>query len=226
MKIRWLGHSCFLVESSQGTRVVTDPYHVATKEDLAARGFTFAYPPLDVEADLVLVTHEHWDHGGVQAVKGTPEVVREPGDYMVRGVAVRGVAGEHDPEGGRVRGRNLLMRWELDGIVMCHFGDFGQAELRPEQVAALGKVDALFLPVGGEPFTVDAQKAKAVVKTLQPGMVFPMHYKTPAVNFMNPPDGFLELMEEVRREESDTIELMPEEIRAGKGTAVLLAYPM
>jgi L-ascorbate metabolism protein UlaG (beta-lactamase superfamily) len=221
LRIKWLGHSCFQVTDARGFRVLTDPYEVPRRPGMPLR---FTYPPLDVAADLVLVSHDHFDHNAVHAVRGDPAALREPGEHRVGDVTARGVAGEHDPEGGRVRGRNLLWRWEQDGVSLCHLGDFGQAALRPEQADALRPVDVLFVPVGGGP-VADARGAKELVGLLQPHLVFPMHYRTAFVDFGEPVEGFLRLMGTVRREEADVVELTPEQIRVARGDAVVLRPP-
>ena len=100
------------------------------------------------------------------------------------------VASEHDDVAGTQRGPNTIFRFALDGLRVCHFGDFGQSALRPEQQAAIGEVDILFLPVGDGP-TVGGERAAAVVRALRPRLVVPMHYRTEAVNFLDPPDAFL-----------------------------------
>jgi L-ascorbate metabolism protein UlaG (beta-lactamase superfamily) len=82
-------------------------------------------------------------------------------------------------------------RAELDGLRIAHFGDFGQSELRPEQAAAIGAVDLLLVPVGGGP-TVGAAGAHAIVERLRPRLAVPMHYRTPAIDFLEPADAFLE----------------------------------
>ncbi len=228
MKITCLGHACFLVEDDRGIRVLVDPFGVDAAA-FAKRGLKFAYPSIaGVRADLVLVSHEHSDHNAAGAVSGSPTVIREPGDYLAAGVPVRAVAGEHDPEGGTLRGANLLMRWEMDGLSLCHFGDFGQKTLRPEQIEALGKVDILFLPVGGDPQkgpTVDAEGAARIVEVLAPHLIFPMHYATPAVNFLQPVDHFLRLMSRVEEKDSATTELTPAEIVSLTGTVIVLKPP-
>jgi L-ascorbate metabolism protein UlaG (beta-lactamase superfamily) len=228
MKITWLGHACFLVEDARGTRVLTDPFDVDPAA-FAGRGLKFAYPSVaGVRADLVLVSHEHFDHNAVGAVSGSPTVIRDAGDYLAAGIPVRAVAGEHDPEGGALRGANLLLRWEMDGLSLCHFGDFGQKALRPEQVEALGKVDILFLPVGGDPQkgpTVDAEGAARIVDVLAPHLIFPMHYATPAVNFLQPVDHFLRLMSRVEEKDSTTTELTPAEIVSLTGAVFVLQPP-
>lgn len=68
---------------------------------------------------------------------------------------------------------------------MAHLGDLGQPELRDEQVAALGPVDLLFVPVGGGP-TIGAAEAAAVMERLAARIVVPMHYRTERVGFLKP----------------------------------------
>jgi L-ascorbate metabolism protein UlaG (beta-lactamase superfamily) len=228
MKITWLGHACFLVEDARGIRVLADPFDVDPAA-FASRGLKFAYPSIaGVRANLVLVSHEHSDHNGVGLVSGSPTVIRESGDYLAVGIPVRAVTGEHDPEAGTLRGANLLMRWEMDGLRLCHFGDFGQKTLRPEQIESLGKVDILFLPVGGDPQkgpTVDAEGAARIVEVLAPHLIYPMHYATPAVNFLQPLDHFLRLMSNVEEKDSATTELTPGEIMSLTSTVIVLKPP-
>ncbi len=228
MKITWLGHACFLVEDARGIRVLADPFDVDPAA-FASRGLKFAYPSIaGVRANLVLVSHEHSDHNGVGLVSGSPTVIREPGDYLAAGIPVRAVTGEHDPEAGTLRGANLLMRWEMDGLRLCHFGDFGQKTLRPEQIESLGKVDILFLPVGGDPQkgpTADAEGAARIVEVLAPHLIYPMHYATPAVNFLQPLDHFLRLMSNVEEKDSATTELTPGEIMSLTSTVIVLKPP-
>lgn len=228
MEITWLGHACFLVEDAHGTRVIVDPFDV-DPEVFTKQGLKFAYPPIaGITADLVLISHDHLDHNGAGVVEGSPMVIREPGDYNAAGIPVRAVTGEHDREGGRVRGANLLLRWEMDGLSLVHFGDFGQESLRPEQITALRKVDILFLPVGGDPQkgpTVDAQGARRIVDLLNPHLVIPMHYATPSVNFLQPVDPFLRLMSRVEEKRSATLTVSPGEVAALATTVFVLTPP-
>jgi L-ascorbate metabolism protein UlaG (beta-lactamase superfamily) len=91
---------------------------------------------------------------------------------------------------------NTIFVFSLDGVRVAHLGDFGQAGLRPEQRTAIGDVDLLFVPVGGGP-TADAGVAAGIVRELDPAFAIPMHYRTPAVDFLEPPDRFLALFEDV-----------------------------
>jgi L-ascorbate metabolism protein UlaG (beta-lactamase superfamily) len=190
MHVRWFGQSAFLLAGEQ--RVMIDPFGDIGAA-LGERGLVFAYPPiLDVSADLVLVTHEHRDHNGVEVVSGDPVVIRSTAGRMDSPVGeVVAVASEHDTRAGTERGPNTVFCFTLDGVRVCHLGDFGQAELRPEQAEAIGAVDLLFVPVGGE-VTLDGGRAAGIVRRLRPRVVVPMHYRTVAVNFLEPLGGFLE----------------------------------
>jgi L-ascorbate metabolism protein UlaG (beta-lactamase superfamily) len=192
MLIRWYGHSAFLIRGERS--VFIDPFGSAVA-GLAERGLRFDYPPIaGAEADLVLITHEHGDHNGAEAVSGTPTVLRATaGTHDSPLGEIVAVASEHDDLAGTQRGPNTIFRFELDGLRFCHLGDFGQAALRPEQQAAIGEIDVLFLPVGDGP-TVGGERAASIVRALRPRLVVPMHYRTAALNFLEPPDAFLEAL--------------------------------
>jgi L-ascorbate metabolism protein UlaG (beta-lactamase superfamily) len=173
MRVRWYGHSAFAFGDT--TTVFVDPFDAAE----LTRGRGFAYPPIvGVEAALVLVTHDHTDHNGVGAIGGDPQVVRAAGRTQTPIGEVIGIAGEHDAAAGTELGVNVIFVFECDGVHVCHFGDFAQAELRPEQQRAIGRPDLLCLPVGGGRPTIDGRTAAAIAKRLAPGVVVPMHYRT------------------------------------------------
>jgi L-ascorbate metabolism protein UlaG (beta-lactamase superfamily) len=186
--IRWYGQSAFLLTGSK--TVFIDPF--GDMGELASKhGMQFDYPAVDAEADLLLVTHEHADHNGVEAIGGDPVTIRSTAGRLESPVGeVVAIASEHDDAAGTVRGPNTIFRFELDGVSFCHMGDFGQAALRPEQREAIGAVDVLIVPAGGGP-TVGGESAAAIVHALAPRVVVPMHYRTPMVNFLDPPDEFL-----------------------------------
>ena len=222
MNIRWYGQSAFLVEA--GRRVFVDPF--GDMSAAASRRIEFRYPPIDgAEADLVLVTHDHLDHNAVDAVGGDPAVLRSPGTHESPVGEVVGVASEHDAAAGTQRGANTIFVFPLDGLRLCHLGDLGQPALRPEQRAAIGDVDLLFVPVGGGP-VLGGGEAAAVVRELAPRLVVPMHYRTPAVNFLEPPDAFIDALgAPVERLETSDAEVEPLLGTREAPTVALLAAP-
>lgn len=223
MRIRWYGQSAFLISAER--TVYVDPF--GPMEGLAERGLEFGYPPIEgVEADLLLVTHEHVDHNAVDVVGGSPQIVRSTaGTFDSPLGEVIAVASEHDDAAGTERGPNTIFCFALDGLRLCHFGDFGQSGLRPEQERAIGRVDVLFLPVGGGP-TVGGEPAAAIVRALRPRLVVPMHFRTEAIDFLDPPDAFLAAVG-ARVERIAVSELEPEELlgASGEPTVALLTSP-
>jgi len=131
VRIRWYGQSTFLISGERS--VFIDPF--GAMDGLAERGLRFDYPPIEnVEADVLLVTHEHADHNVVEVVGGSPEIVRSTaGTFETPVGEVIAVASEHDDVAGTLRGPNTIFRFTLDGLRIAHLGDFGQAGLRPEQ---------------------------------------------------------------------------------------------
>jgi L-ascorbate metabolism protein UlaG (beta-lactamase superfamily) len=191
MRIQWFGQSAFLIEGER--TVFIDPF--GAMEGLAERGMQFDYPPVEnVQADLLLVTHEHADHNVVEAIVGSPQIIRSTAGTFESPIGeVVAVASEHDDVAGTKRGPNTIFRFTLGGLRLCHFGDFGQSQLRAEQHQAIGEVDVLFLPVGGGP-TVGGEAAAAIVRALRPRLVVAMHYRTEAVDFLDPPDAFVDAL--------------------------------
>jgi Beta-lactamase superfamily domain len=142
MQVEWYGQSAFRLSTPEQT-VVIDPF--GDLSQLAGRGIQFDYPAIEgVSADLLLVTHEHADHNGVDVVGGDPVIIRSTAGRLESPVGeVTAIASEHDESAGTERGPDTIFVFALEGVRMCHFGDFGQHALREEQAAALGRADAL-----------------------------------------------------------------------------------
>jgi len=170
MKIKWLGHASFLISSDSGARIITDPYEPNDK---------LRYGNINESADIVTVSHDHFDHGNVAAVKGNPQVVKD--NARIEGIEFKGVPAFHDTAGGKERGKNTIFCFEVDGVKVCHLGDLGHG-LTAEQVAAIGAVDVLLLPVGGF-YTIDAAVASKTAEQLKPGVIIPMHFKSNKCDF-------------------------------------------
>jgi L-ascorbate metabolism protein UlaG (beta-lactamase superfamily) len=184
MRVEWHGQSAFTLTGSEA-KVFIDPFGDMGPV-LADRGLRFDYPPIEADGvDLLLVTHEHRDHNAVEAIPGEPQTLRATaGRHDSEAIGeVLGVASEHDEVAGTERGPNTIFVFELDGLRVAHFGDFGQRTLREEQAAAIGAVDLLLLPVGGGP-TIGAAQAGAIVSRLDARWVVPMHYRTARADFL------------------------------------------
>ncbi|MBQ9950487.1 MAG: MBL fold metallo-hydrolase [Clostridia bacterium] len=170
MKIKWYGHSCFMLTSDSGVRILTDPCDPSTGYDISG-----------VEADAVTVSHDHHDHNYLDAVKGDPVVIRDEKPTEVCDIKVQGVCTYHDDCGGKKRGKNIVFIFEIDGLRIIHAGDLGDIS-DPDLAKRIGKCDVLLVPIGGV-YTIDAPQARAFANMLHAKVVIPMHYKTDALTF-------------------------------------------
>jgi L-ascorbate metabolism protein UlaG (beta-lactamase superfamily) len=225
MHVEWFGQSAFALTGPEA-KVFIDPF--ADLSPMAERGIQFDYPPISCEGvDLLLVTHEHLDHNGVEAIApdgggqpGEPATLRSTAGKLESPIGeVVAVASEHDEAAGTERGGNTIFVFTLDGVRVAHFGDFGQSELRPEQAQAIGAIDLAILPVGGGP-TIGAVGAKAIVERLAPNWVVPMHYRTPRIGFLEDAEQFLGLMDRVERLDAPSFETG--ELAAADGPVVVV----
>jgi L-ascorbate metabolism protein UlaG (beta-lactamase superfamily) len=181
MKIKFLGHASFLITSEGGVRIITDPY----RADYSG----LKYSPITEEADIVTISHEHGDHNETN-IKGNPAIVEGVVERGIKGIKTKGIGSYHDDTEGSQRGPNTIYNILIDGMSVVHLGDLGHT-LSPMQIEAIGKVDVLFIPVGGV-YTIDAQTAQGVVEALKPKVVIPMHFKTKKCDFpIAPVDEFI-----------------------------------
>ena len=172
MKITYLGHSCFLFESSTGKKLLVDPY--------TRVGYEL---PNGLTADVVLTSHGHFDHNYTQAVEEEYLLCNKAGKYNANGIEVEGFNTWHDPKQGALRGNNVIFHFNIDGVHICHFGDLGEA-YNEDVARKLAGADVWLIPVGGT-YTIDAAQAFEYIEKLSPKLVIPMHYL--------PTDGMLDI---------------------------------
>lgn len=168
MNITWYGQSCFKISAKEAD-IVVDPFD--SKIGLK--------PPRS-EADIVTISHAHYDHNNKEAVKGDPVIVDGPGEYSIKGVEIKGVESYHDKNQGQERGLNTIYTIEAEGIKICHMGDLGHI-LSGEEIGKIGSVDILMVPIGGV-YTINTEEAIEVINQVEPRIVIPMHYKIEGLN--------------------------------------------
>ncbi len=180
MHIIWHGQACFeIIASRQKGEQVSiwiDPF-----------GPEVGLRPPQISGDIVLITHNHFDHNNKKAVKGLPAgksgepfIIEGPGEYELKGIFVQGIFSWHDNSQGAERGANTIYTIEAEEMRLCHMGDFGQKELSEEQLEEMGDIDILMMPVGGV-YTVGGQEAAKIIAQLEPRIVVPMHYALPGL---------------------------------------------
>ena len=200
MKITWLGHSCFKVET-KGYVIVLDPY-----EDGSVPGCL----PVREEADEVLCSHEHFDHNFRDGV-----TLREHGPSPVK---VEVISTWHDHKKGELRGSNKIHILDDGQARIAHLGDLG-CELEAEQKERLKGLDGILIPVGGY-YTIDASQARKLVEDIGPRVTVPMHYRGAGFGFdvLGTVEDFTRFFDDVRTYEENAIEITED---TQKQTAVL-----
>lgn len=187
MHINWHGQSFFQILAArvkgEQVAIAIDPFDE-----------TIGLKVPSVSADILLITHGHYDHSNKKAVKNEPFVIEGPGEYEVKDVYIKGIISFHDENEGKERGLNTIYVIEVEDMRLCHLGDFGQKELTTDQLEKIGDIDILMVPVGGI-FTIDAKGANKVISQIEPRIVIPMHYGLPGLKIkIDEVDKFLKEM--------------------------------
>lgn len=217
MKLTWYGQSCFHI-STKTADLVIDPYG----EEIGLK-----LPKL--RADIVLKTHDHFDHNNIGAVQGVkkgerPFLIEGPGEYNIKGISIDGIASYHDQKQGAERGPNTIYALRAEGLRLVHLGDLGQKELSAQQLDALNGVEILLVPVGGN-YTIDGAQAVQIVHQIEPQVVIPMHYKIKGLKVdIDDESSFLkELGESPQPQES--FKFGPQDKRESDGFEVVVLKP-
>ncbi len=175
MKLKYLAHAAFLMTTSKGTRIITDPYQAGSY------GGAVGYRAIDEEADAITISHDHPDHCHICEKHKNAKLIQTAGEHKAGEVEITGIPAFHDQSRGSERGRSLMFVFNADGVRVCHCGDLGHV-LDEKQARELGPIDVLLIPVGGF-YTIDAAEADQVISTINPKVAIPMHYKTEKLGF-------------------------------------------
>lgn len=164
MNITWYGQSCFKIQNKDIT-LIADPFEKSVG----------LKPPFG-SADIVTISHDHFDHNNYSVIKSDPFIIDSAGEFEIKKIIIKGIDSYHDDKEGEERGGNIIYTMEVDGLKICHLGDLGQSTLTNKQLEKIGQVDILFIPVGGV-FTIDWKLASAIISQIEPRIIIPMHYK-------------------------------------------------
>ncbi len=191
MKLIWHGHSCFTVQTTEGSAVF-DPYIDGMVPGLA---------PLALSADAVFCSHQHDDHNAADKVTltGRPFTAK-----------VETVACYHDGMRGLQRGKNTIHILCAEGLRVAHLGDLGHM-LKGAALDAVRGADALLIPVGGT-FTIDAATANRLADAVGARVVVPMHYRLGGMGFpvLSELSAFTDLRRDVVEYDTNCLELGPD----------------
>jgi L-ascorbate metabolism protein UlaG (beta-lactamase superfamily) len=173
VNLRYIGHASFEWITPKGTKIIIDPYN----NSWWSHWFDQSFPPLT--ADLVLVTHPHFDHNAVNKIMGTPEVMNQPGVKEENDYIVYGISGHH-ARSDKYGHENTIFVVEINGIRFCHLGD-NDADITDELKQQLGRIDVLLIPVDESEHLLTLGEVAMVIERLAPRIVVPMHYFNPGL---------------------------------------------
>jgi len=193
MEITWYGHSCFRLTERNYATVVTDPFDSKT----------IGYSALRLRSDIVTVSHAAPGHNNTDAVKGISHIIDGAGEFEIGGVFITGV----QTDGGSSRkkakddaARNTIYVIDYDGLTVAHLGDLKHTPTQSE-IESLGTINVALVPVGGGG-GLNAAKAAEIISLLEPNLVIPMHYSTPAVKL--PLDTLNKFIKEMGLSQTET----------------------
>lgn len=182
MTITWYGHSCFRLETKDFSLLI-DPF----SPQIGLR-------PPKIKDNIVLVSHDHYDHNNIEGLQEGSLLIKGPGEYEVKGVFIKGIQSFHDKIQGQGRGLNTIYAIKMEDMTIVHMGDFGQGALSEEQIEKIGDVDILMIPIGGV-YTINYKEAVEAISQIEPKAVVPMHYKVPGLKVdIEGPEKFLKEM--------------------------------
>jgi L-ascorbate metabolism protein UlaG (beta-lactamase superfamily) len=169
VRITYIGHATFLIESPQGVRIATD-YN------------DFVRPP--VLPDIATMNHAHPTHYTDQPDPAIKYVLRGWGpspdkpavwDLQYRDVRVRNVPTNiRGAFGGTERYGNSIFIFEIANLCIVHLGHLHHT-LTERQLNAIGRPDVVMAPVDGG-LTLDLDGMMAVLSALKPSLIIPMHF--------------------------------------------------
>ncbi|MEP5614397.1 MAG: MBL fold metallo-hydrolase [Cyclobacteriaceae bacterium] len=187
VKVEYIAHASFKI-SYEDKSLLIDPY-----ADTTWIGYYF---PKNIIADAALITHPHYDHDGGRFRGIKPywedqlQIIEEVGSYQVGDFKITGLKGKHcDPYGKEFDQKNTIWVIEVAEMKFVHIGDNGP--LTQEHYDAIGTPDLFFVPIDGDHHILKPDELEVVLKTLNPTVTIPMHYRLPDLEDEGLPRGGL-----------------------------------
>jgi len=209
LALTYYGHCAFQWQTEAGLKVLADPY----RNILGRYWFTRLFP--DVECDLGLITHAHFDHDAAERLPVGASLVRMSGEFASRDMSVKGVLDLHSGASRLRDFPNVMFRLETGGVSFLHLGD-NRADWPADVARAIGEVDVLLVTVDDSNHLLNYEEVDSLVRRLEPRVVIPMHYQIPGLmaddTGLEPPEGWLATQPRVKRLEGPTAQFSPQSL--------------
>ena len=206
LTLTYYGHCAFQWRTEAGLKVLADPYRNITGRYWFQRLFP------DVECDLGLITHAHFDHDASERLPEGASLIRMPGDFSNLDMNIRGVQDLHSGASRLRNFPNVMFRLETGGISFLHIGD-NRVDWPTDVTQAIGDVDVLLVTVDDSNHLLNYGEVDSLIERLEPKIVIPMHYQIPGLmadeTGLKPPEGWLATRANVKRLDGSDAELSP-----------------
>lgn len=213
MQLIWYGHSCFMIKTNEGKRILIDPFESSV-------GYNSDFP----KCDLITISHNHFDHSFVNKINIRTKIINTCGNFSFDFFNIKGINSFHDNYRGLKRGPNIIYIFKFQNLSIAHLGDLGYI---PESsiLDELNSLDFLLIPIGSN-FTLDGNQAAKLCNILMPRYIIPMHYKTPTTNLnLSDSKKFILSMKKVNKINSNSIDLLSFDLKQNNMETLLLKPP-
>jgi hypothetical protein len=183
--LQFYGANCITL-THKGARIVIDD----NLADLGAKSIT-------KPDDVALFTGVHGEAGLARLTFDSP------GEYEVSDVSVVGIAARaHIDEENTLNATMFkLVTGDVSVLVTGHI----YPELTAEELEAIGVIDLLLVPIGGNGYTIDPVGALQFIKEIEPKLVVPTHYADSALKYPVPQQELSHALKELAMEPKETI---------------------
>lgn len=213
MQLIWYGHSCFMIKTNEGKRILIDPFDISL-------GYNSDFP----KCDLITISHNHFDHSYINKINDNTKIINTYGSFDFDFLQLKGIKSFHDNCNGLKRGSNIIYIFKFDNLSLAHLGDLGHMP-NISILNELSCLDLLLIPIGGN-FTLNGSNAAKLCKLLMPRYVIPMHYKTPLTNiYLNDCKKFITSMNNITKINSNSINLLSLDFKKNNTKTLLLKAP-
>ena len=106
MQLIWYGHSCFMIKTNEGKRILIDPFNKSL-------GYKIDFP----KCDLITISHSHFDHSSINPINNDTKVIDTYGNFNLDFLQLKGFNSFHDDYNGLKRGMNTIYIYKFNNLI-------------------------------------------------------------------------------------------------------------
>lgn len=193
MQIIWYGHSCFLIKTSIGKRILMEPFNTITQ-------CNWNLPKCDL-----IITSRDYSNLHLSRQNDVAKIINETGILNIFDLKIEGLNSFQDNYNGLKRGPNIIYVIKENQYSLCHLGNLGHIP-SSSVLDKIKNIDILFIPIDGN-FTLDGSNAAKICTLINPKYIIPMSYKTNNTSlYLDDPKNFIISMKHVKKINSNIID--------------------